>query len=70
MSASLAPCSLEDSAVGWDALLLLPLDFQTTVAELSERDLLAISVGKSARQDKYETLCEDQVDNKSLLNYH
>lgn len=50
MSASLAPCSLEDSAVGWDALLLLPLAFQSIAAELSERDLLAMSDGKSVRQ--------------------
>lgn len=52
MSASLAPCSLEDSAAGWDALLLLPLAFQSTVAVLSERDLLAMSDGKSTRQGK------------------
>jgi hypothetical protein len=61
MSASLAPCSLEDSTAGWDALLLLPLAFQSIVAVLSERDLLAMSDGKSTRQGKWKILHDGQV---------
>ena len=53
MSASLAPCSLDDSA-RWEVrrrrLLLLLFGLQCMALVLSDKDLLAISEGKSKKQ--------------------
>lgn len=68
MSASLAPCSLEDSAAGCDVLLRRPFDFQSTVDALSESDLLAMSEGKSSRNHKNKITCTGIVNRGEKLH--